>query len=254
MTVRAQGWSFSHLLLEYTVPQGVMQAGVGASRSKGWRSWERASVVSVGHLGVPGGSSAPRERAISPQGSWGRRPGRCALLHPREQAPPSLPLVPAGRGQFNSLHLFSCRQILCCWQRVGEHLPGSQSGSLPSLTDIGITMGRDAHDPASHASPIPRSMHKACGRVECQGQPGPEAQECISHRTLPLSTVDCHSIARLHPRQCGSGRAQCQRASLPFLVCHSTTPLPRSPLAGTAWGSYPPPWPTPLGSRPGRNY
>lgn len=155
VTVRAQGWSFSHLLLEYAVPQGVMQAGVGASRSKGWRSWERASVVSVGHLGVPGGSSAPRERAISPQGSWGRRPGRCALLHPREQAPPSLPLISAGRGQFNSLHLFSCRQIICCWQRVGEHLPGSQSGSLPSLTDTGITMGRDAQ----HRSSKPCQPH-----------------------------------------------------------------------------------------------
>lgn len=177
-----------------------------------------------------------------------------ACFIPGYKHPLSLPLIPPKRGQFSPLHLFCCRQVFCWWQRMGEHLSASQRESLPSLTDTGITTEMPSTDPGSHSSPIPSSMHKACGRVECQGQPGHESQECTSHGALPLPTTDCHSSTRLHPCQCDSGCAQCQRASLPFLVCHSTTLLPWSPLAGAAWGSHPPPWCTPLGSSPSRNY
>lgn len=81
-TVQAQGRSLSHPLLGYTMPQGLLQTGERV------RSWERASALSVGQLGVLWGSSALREKVTAPPGSWGRRPDWCALLHPGEMSCP----------------------------------------------------------------------------------------------------------------------------------------------------------------------
>lgn len=165
---------------------------------------------------------------------------------PGNKHPLSLPLIPAGRGQFNPLHLFSWRQILCCWQRMGEHQSGSQRESLPSLT-WHCWAEMPSTDPASHSSPIPRSLHKACGRVECQGQPGHEAQECTSHGALPLPTIDCHSSTRLHPRQCGSGHAQYQGTGT---VCHSWSVIPPRCFHGARWRGQPGEAILPLGTHP----
>lgn len=122
----------------------------------------------MGQLGVLWGSSAPRERDTSPPGSWGRE-GRlvCPAPSQGDDPPLCLPWTPARREQFNPLHLCppagrSCWDPLVrrCWQRLGErlaqigaHLPGSQDGSLPSLTDTGTTMGKRCPARIQRATP-----------------------------------------------------------------------------------------------------
>lgn len=171
-------------------------------------------------------------------GDWAD--GACFI--PGNKHPLSLPLIPAGRGQFNPFHLCSCRQILCCWQRMGEHLSGFQRGPLPSLTDIGITMGRDAQHRSSKPFQ-PHSQEHAQGLW--QGRVPRAACECTSHGALPLPTIDCQSSTRLHPCQCVRAMPSARQP-----LCHSWSVTPPRRFHGAHWWGQPGEAILPLGTHP----
>lgn len=221
--------------------QRLLQAWEVASRSKGWRSWERASVVSVGTSGCLEVALSPGSLPHKEAGAGDWADGACFI--PGNKHPLSLPLIPAGSGQFNPFHPCSYRQILCCWQRMGEHLSGFQRGPLPSLTDIGITMGRDAQHRSSKPFQ-PHSQEHAQGLW--QGRVPRAACECTNHGALPLPTIDCQSSTRLHPCQwSGPCPVPESHSAIPGLSLHHAASMeptgggslgkPSSPLAHTPW-------------------
>ena len=159
-----------HPPLGYAVAQGLLEAGVNMCEQVQGLEGHQCSVW--GSSGCLGQLCSEREGHRPAEGLRWEARLVCPAPPRGNELPLSLPLIPAGREQFNPLHF--CPPAgrswwdplgQRCWQRQGvrlaqmdAHLPGFQGGSLPSLTDPGRTMGRDAHaHPASHASPVCRS-------------------------------------------------------------------------------------------------
>lgn len=131
--------------------------------------------------------------------------------------------------------------------QMGAHLPGSQGGSLTSLTDAGMTMGRDAQH-ASSEPHQPRSQEQAQSWWQGRAQSAAWPQGTGTPR--PWSPSPGHHGLPQH-RQASPVPVWWQ----PCPSLESWCAIPRPPLhhaasaepagGGGAWGSHVPSPPTP---------
>lgn len=261
-TAQAQGRSLSCLPLQYAAPQGLLQAGVSVCEQfQGLEEPGKGIGVQCGAAWGALGQLCPEGEGHCPTRELGREARLlCPAPSQGDDLPLCLPLTPARMEQFNPLHLCSPAGrswwdplVQRCWQRLGErlaqvgaHLPGSQGGSLPSLTDAGTTMGRDA----PRASSEPR---QTCSQEHTQSSRQGRALRAAwprGHGAPPLPQHHQASPVPARRRPCPSPESWC---AVPGPLLHHAASA--EPAGKESPGKpCPPPGPHPLAPGPGRNY